>query len=115
MSPDRRRPDHARLPVRIPVLAEQDPPAGIASPGETQNMSGSGALLLLGQQGMPGVRILVTLLLRRPISISLIGTVVWTRPHPQIPGWELGVRFLQELSNDFVAEIADEESVSGTP
>ncbi len=114
MSPERRRPDHARLPVRIPVLAEQDPPVGVPSPGETQNMSGSGALLLLGQEGVPGVRILVTLHLRRPITLSIIGTVVWTRPHPQIPGWELGVRFAKELSGDFIAEIAEEESPSET-
>ncbi len=115
MSPERRRPVHARLSVRIPVLAEQDPPVGIPSPGETQNLSGSGVLLLLGQQGIPGVRILVTLQLRRPISVSLIGTVVWTRPHPQIPGWELGVQFAKELSSDFIAEIAEEESPTGTP
>ena len=115
MSPERRRADHARLPVRIPVLAEQDSPAGMPSPGEAQNLSGSGARLLLGQEGIPGSRIWVTLHLRRPISLSLTGTVVWTRPHPQLPGWDLGVQFTKELPTDFIAEIADEDSPPGTP
>ncbi len=116
MSPERerRRAGHIRLPVRIPVLAEQGRPAGMPSRGETQNLSGSGVLLLLGQEGIPGAPIRVTLHLRRPISLSLTGTVVWTRPHPDLSGWDLGIQFTEELSRDFVAEIADEEFPPGT-
>ncbi len=110
MSPERRRAGHIRLPVRIPALAEQKgSPGGMPNPGETQNLSRSGVLLRVGQAAIPGAPMRITLRLRRPVSLTLTGTVVWTRRHPDLPGWELGIQFLEELSGELVVEIADEE------
>jgi hypothetical protein len=51
----------------------------------------------------------VTLRLSRRPPLTLIGTVAWTRPHPDFPGWALGIRFDAELPGEMVAEIADAE------
>jgi len=83
------------------------------NPGETQNLSRSGVLLRLGQVGIPGAPIRVTLHLRRPVSLTLTGTVVWIRARPDLTGWDLGIQFIDELSGDFIAEIADEEFPPG--
>ncbi len=107
---ERRRAGHIRFPVRIPALAEQKgSPGGLPNPGETQNLSRSGVLLRVTQAATPGIPMRITLHLRRPVSLTLTGTAVWTRPHPDLPGWDLGIQFLEELSGDLVAEIADEE------
>ncbi len=107
---ERRRAGHIRLPVHIPALAElKGSPAGLPNPGETQNLSRSGVRLRVGEAATPGSPMRVTLRLRRPVSLTLTGTVVWTRPHPDLPGWDLGIQFIEELSGELVTEIADEE------
>lgn len=104
---ERRRAGQIRFPVRVPVVAEQDAPAGSPIPGETQNLSRSGALLRVKRAGMLGVPVRVTLRLRPHASVTLAGTVVWSRPHADFPGWEQGIQFRTKLPGDFIG-ITDE-------
>lgn len=104
---ERRRAGQIRFPVRVPVVAEPDVPAGSPVPGETQNLSRSGALLRVKGARMLGVPVRVTLRLRPHASITLAGTVVWSRPHADFPGWEQGIQFRTTLPGDFLG-ITDE-------
>jgi hypothetical protein len=106
---NRRRTGHFRLPIRVPaVLDAIDGRAGRGR-GEAQDLSSGGALLCLEQGIPPGTPVRVTLRLSRRPPLTLIGTVAWTRPHPDFPGWALGIRFDAELPGEMVAEIADAE------
>ncbi len=104
-----RRSGLPRFPVRVPTLSE---PLGVAEApeaGETQNLSQGGALLRQGKSVAPGMALRVTLCLRRRPALTLEGRVIWTRPHPDLPGWALGIRFSEDLPGEMVIEIADEE------
>jgi hypothetical protein len=106
---NRRRAGQARLPLRVPVVAEPvERPEGPET-GEAQDLSAGGVALRLARALAPGASVRVTLRLRRRPPISLKGTVAWVRPHPDFPGWSLGIRFGEELPGEMVAEIADEE------
>lgn len=103
---DRRCEAHARLPLRVPAVAE---PAGTAADpalGEAQNLSQGGVALRL--KNALGAPVRVTLRLRPGLLLTLAGTVVWIRPDPDLPGWALGIRFSEELPGEMVAGIASE-------
>lgn len=106
---NRRRASYPRFPVRVPAVTE---PVGIAGPpelGEVENLSRGGLLLKLAQARIPGTLMGVTLRLRHRPLLTLTGTVVWVQPHPDGPGWALGIQFDEELPGELVADIADEE------
>ncbi len=110
MSPERRRADHVRIPVRIPVVVEpKGPPAEMPTSGETENLSRGGALLSMGQATRPGSVVRVTLYLRRPVSLTLTGTVVWIQRRHDPLRWNQGLQFGEELSESIVAQIAEQD------
>jgi len=51
----------------------------------------------------------VTLTFRHRPQLVLTGKVVWSQPHLDFPGWDLGIQFGQELHGEMVIEIADEQ------
>lgn len=104
---DRRRPGQIRFPVRVPVVAEPDAPAGYPTPGETQNLSRSGVLLRVERAERRGVPVRVTLPLRLHVSATLAGTVVWTQPQADRPGWEQGIQFHSEIPGALVLALTD--------
>ena len=106
---NRRRPGQFRLPIRVPAVTEAIGACPVCRRGEAQDLSPGGALLCLEQGIPPGTPVRVTLRLSRRPPLTLIGTVVWTRPHSDIPGWALGIRFDADLPGEMVAEIADAE------
>ncbi len=98
-----------RLPVRLPVVVEPNgPPAEMRIAGETGNLSRGGALLRLAQAPRPGTALRVTFNLRRSVALTITGTVVWTTPAPDPPGWKLGFQFGEELPEAIVAQIAED-------
>ena len=109
MLPNKRRAHRPRLPVRVPVVTEQMEAATDPGPGETENLSQGGLALRHGMPLAPGAQVRVTLRLRSRSPLILTGTVAWTHPHPDLPGWAMGVRFSEDLSEEMVVEIADEE------
>lgn len=109
MPSNRRRAGHARFPVRAPAVTEPVGTAGGPDVGEAQDLSAGGVAVRLAKAMKPGSPVRVTLRLHRRSSLTLVGTVVWVRPHPDLPGWALGIRFGEELAGEMVAEIADEE------
>ena len=106
---NRRRPGQPRLPLLIPAVTEQVGTPGDPELGEAQNLSPSGVALRLEKALAPGAAVRVTLRLRRRPPLTLLGTVLWVRPHPDLPGWALGIRFDADLPGELVAEIGDEE------
>ncbi len=108
MELERRRVGHIRFPVRVPALAEQTAPWEGTSPGLTKNLSRSGMLLLLRREMKPGTSVRVTLRLRHRVALTLTGTITWVRANRD-SGWDLGIRFGEELSHELIATIADEE------
>lgn len=109
MVDDRRRAGQTRLPVRVRAVTEPVETPGSSEVGEAQNLSRGGALLHLAKVLAPGAAVRVTLRLHRRPPLALVGTVAWVQPHPDLPGWALGIRFGGELPGELVAEIADEE------
>jgi hypothetical protein len=109
MPANRRRPGQPRLPLRIPAVTERVDTPGDPEVGEAQNLSPSGVALRLETTLAPGAAVRVTLRLSRRPPLTLAGTVLWVRPHPDLPGWALGIRFDAELPGELVAEIGDEE------
>lgn len=109
MSLNRRRTDQVRFPVRVPVVTEPVGAADSPEAGEAQDLSPGGVGLRLVQALMSGAAVRVTLRLHRRPPLTLEGTVAWVRPHPDLPGWALGMKFREELSGEMVVEIADEE------
>jgi hypothetical protein len=57
----------------------------------------------------PGASVRATLRLSQRPPLTLIGTIVWIQPHPDFPGWALGIRFDTDLPLEMVGEIADAE------
>lgn len=106
---NRRRTSHIRFPLRVPAVTESLQAAAGPDKGEAQNLSRSGVLLRLEKAVVPGAPVRVTLRLHRRPPLTLTGTVVWAQPHPDFPGWALGIQFGEELPGEMVAEIADEE------
>lgn len=107
--PNRRRPGHARLPIRVPAVTE---PIGLPSEargGEAQNLSPGGVLVRLERALSLGAPVRVTLRFSQRPPVTLIGTVAWVQPHPEVAGWALGIRLGDELPGEIVAEIADAE------
>ncbi|MBI4573179.1 MAG: PilZ domain-containing protein [candidate division NC10 bacterium] len=106
---DRWRGSPPRFPVRVPAVSE--PLAADTPPeaGEVQNLSQRGMLLRLAKALGPGVPLRVTLRLHQRPPLTLVGTVIWTRPHPDLPGWALGIQFGEDLPGEMEVEIADEE------
>ncbi|MBI3988140.1 MAG: PilZ domain-containing protein [candidate division NC10 bacterium] len=112
---NRRRASHIRFPVRVPTVTEPVGAAADPDLGDVQNLSRSGVLLRLEKAITPGAPVRVTLRLHRRPPLTLMGTVVWVQPHPDFPGWALGIQFGEELPGEMVAEIADEEHPPWTP
>ncbi len=113
MALERREGSHvrvqARLPLRVPVIVElRDPPAEMPIVGETGDLSRGGVLLRVARAVRPGRALQVALYLRRSTSLALTGTVVWTTPDPDPPGWRLGVQFSEELPVAIIAQIAED-------
>jgi hypothetical protein len=109
MLANKRRAHRPRFPVRVPVLTEQIGAAIDPGLGETENLSRGGLALRHGMALVAGAPVGVTLRLRSRSPLILTGTVAWTHPHPDLPGWAMGVRFSEDLSEEMVVEIADEE------
>jgi hypothetical protein len=82
---------YLRLPLRVPVAHE--PLAGAAGPslGESQNLSQGGILLRLPRGVAAGAPLRLTLQLTHRAPLVLTGRAVWSRPHPDLPGWAVGV------------------------
>lgn len=106
---NRRRPIHTRFPIQVPAVTEPVETPGGPDLGEARNLSRSGICLRLEKAIPPGAQVRVTLRLHRRQPLTLTGTVVWVQPHPDLPGWALGIRFDEELPGEMVVEIADEE------
>jgi len=98
-----------RFPVRVPAVTEPVERLGDPCVGEVQNMSRGGLLLWLTRAMVPGAAVRVTLSLCRRPPLALAGSVVWVRPHPDLPGWALGIQFGEDLPGEILVEIADEE------
>lgn len=108
--PDRRRGGHIRFPVQVPTVTEPVGVVGSVTSGQAENLSRSGILLRLGGALSAGAPVRVSLRLRRRQPVTLTGTTVWVKPHPDFPGWAVGIRFNDELPGEMVVEIAEEES-----
>jgi len=104
---DRRRTGHPRLPIRVPIVL--DAIDGRAGRGEAQDLAPGGALVRLEQALPPGASVRATLRLSQRAPLTLVGTVVWIQPHPDFPGWALGIRFDTDLPTEMVADIVDAE------
>lgn len=98
-----------RFPLRVPAVTEPVETAGSPGLGEAQNLSRGGVLLRLKQAMVPGAPVRETLRLRCRQPLTLTRTIAWARPHPDFPGWALGIRFTEEPPGELIAEIADEE------
>lgn len=107
--PNRRRTGHARLPIRVPAVTEPIGLPGEAKRGEAHNLSPGGVLVQLERALSPGAPVRVTLRLSQRPPLTLIGTVAWVQPHPDVAGWALGIRLGDEIPGEIVAEIADAE------
>ncbi len=71
------------------MVEEKEPPAKIPIFGETEDLSRGGSRLYFGVPVRPGTAVHVTLSLKRPVSLTLTGRIVWSRPHP--PSWQQGL------------------------
>lgn len=109
MLPERRRKRHIRFPVGAPAVVEPAASENPVATGEAQDLSQGGALLRLQGAVASGTAVRVTLRLHRQTPLALTGTVAWARPHPELPGWAIGIRFDAELSGEMVIDIADAE------
>ncbi len=77
-----------------------------------RNLSRGGALLRLSESVILGAPVRVTLNLRRRTQLSLMGKAAWVRPIQDLPGWEMGIQFDEDLPEELVLEIAEEENRS---
>lgn len=109
MAINRRRPSHHRFPLRVSAVTEPVERLGGPSQAEAWDLSRGGVGLRVEQAIVAGASMRVTLRLNRRPPLTLVGTIAWVRPHPDLPGWAVGVRFDEELSGEMVVEIADEE------
>jgi hypothetical protein len=100
---------YPRLPLRVPVMSEPLDETGVPLQGESQNLSQGGILLRLPRGVTPRAPVRVTLQLQARGPLVLTGRVVWIRPHPDLPGWAVGVEFAEELSDHVFLAIIDEE------
>ncbi len=100
---------YLRLPLRVQVANE--PLAGEADPalGESQNLSQGGILLRLPRAVAPRVPVRITMQLTHRDPLVLTGRVAWTRPHPDLPGWAVGIQFAEALPEPVFLAIIDEE------
>jgi hypothetical protein len=106
---DRRRTGHPRFPIRVPIVLDAIDGRAGRGHGEVQDLSSGGALVRLEQALPPGASVRVTLRLSQRAPLALVGTVAWIQPHPDFPGWALGIRFDAELPGEIIADIADAE------
>ena len=106
---ERRRTGQTRLPIHVPVETDPLEIPSRSSQGIIQDLSAGGMMVRLEQTLVRGAPVRVTLRLSQHPPVTLIGTVAWIRPHPDFPGWALGIRFSEELPGEMVAEIADAE------
>jgi hypothetical protein len=81
--------------------------------GESQNLSQGGILLRLPSSVAPGVPVRVKLQLQVRGPLVLRGRVIWRRPHPDLPGWAVGVQFAEALAEHLFLAIIDEELPPG--
>ncbi len=105
----RRRPDHPRFPLEVPTLATTAMPIEETAEGECLDLSRGGVGLRLGRDVAVGAPVRLTLRLKRQPPLTVQGRIAWIRPHPDFPGWAVGVQFHEELDGELVAEIADGE------
>ena len=106
---ERRRTGQTRLPIHVPVETDPFEIPSRSSPGITQDLSAGGIMVRLEHALVRGAPVRVTLRLSQRPPVTLTGTVAWIRPHPDFPGWALGIRFNEELPGEMAAEIADAE------
>jgi len=106
---ERRRAGQTRLPLRVPVQTDPLEIPSRSGAGMAQDLSAGGMMVRLGHALARGAPVRVTLRLSQRPPVTLTGAVAWTRPHPDFPGWALGIQFSQELPGEMVAEIADAE------
>jgi hypothetical protein len=111
----RRKPvqKYPRLPLRVPVTGNPLDGRGGPLVGESQNLSQGGILLRLPSSVAPGVPIRMTLQLQMRGPLVLTGRVIWRRPHPDLPGWAVGVKFAEALAEHLFLAIIDEEQPPG--
>lgn len=109
LPPERRRTGDARLPIRVPAETRRLGAANGRQHGEALDLSAGGLKMRLREAIGLGAQVSVTLHLRQRPSLALVGTVAWARPHPELAGWALGIRFHEDLPDGMAAEIADGE------
>ena len=63
-------------------------------------------------QGIPGGRF-ASIAPQVRGSLVLTGRVIWSRPHPDLPGWAVGVEFTEALAKHLFLAIIDEERPPG--
>ena len=95
--------------MEVPAAVLAVEPAASPEIGFAQDLSRGGVLLRLGSAKAPGIPIRVTLTFRHRPQLVLAGKVVWSQPHPDFPGWALGIQFEEELHEEMVIEIAEEQ------
>ncbi len=76
---------------------------------ECLDLSRGGAGLRMGRDVAVGAPVRLMLRLKRQPPLTVQGTIAWIRPHPDFPGWAVGVQFHEELDGELVAEIANGE------
>ena len=106
---NRRHQGYSRFPVKVPAAVLTAEPAAIPEIGLALDLSRGGILLRLGSAKAPGMPIRVTLTFRHRPQLVLTGKVVWSHPHLDFPGWDMGIQLEQELHKEMVIEIADEQ------
>lgn len=106
---ERRGTGQTRLPMRVPVETRPLETSSRSNRGITHDLSAGGVMMRLEDTLVRGAAVRVTLQLSQRPAMTLIGTVAWVRPHPDFPGWALGIRFDEQLPGEMVAEIADAE------
>jgi hypothetical protein len=111
--PEGRRPQgqkYPRLPLCVPATVTLLDRRGAPLAGESRNLSQGGIQLRLPRRLAPGTRLQVTLQMQEHAPLTLPGRVIWSRPHPDRPGWAVGVQFTAPLpASRFLALVAAEE------
>ncbi len=103
---------YPRLPLHVPVTSKPLDRRGAPLVGESQNLSQGGIQLRLPRGVVPGTLIRVTLDLQGQAPLALTGRVIWSRPHPDLPGWTVGVQFAEPLAEHHFLALMDEERPS---
>ena len=104
---------YPRLPLRVPVTSKPLDRRGAPLVGESQNLSQGGIQLRLPCRVAPGTRIRVTLEVQGQAPLALAGRVIWSHPHPALPGWAVGVQFAEPLAEHRFLALLNAEQPHG--